>query len=870
MVGTSAPTSPGLDPFKIAGASISGWYPSAKTPGGRQPFTSQLEFALGLYLEFHPLVVSYQRGDLSLTFARAHNLDTPLGTPYAIAYAFEEKPHAYLPDYVGTLVGGGLLVAEAGRVEEKSRGRARAKLEAARELTALKGGALWIGTDENLSRRRQQNLVFLHARGLSFPAFAEIAEEIRALWRSQELPIAEVIARLGGRWSAAEVEAAAWKLVAEAAARGRLAVDLGRVLLSRALPIRLLDLTAPLLLPEPLLDQLPLAAPAGPPADAAPDEAADDVVLAEPARRLPGPAVDASSIEPAARRERFLRNLALVTEILAGTPVREAASRQGLSAATASRLVQRSLAGGAQVLVPYCAYARPSRLRAEFQQLIRTLYTHPKRPSITAIHEHPKLKRLADELTAREGGAVRLPSYKQVYTFVRSIEHEPAVTAARSGSAHPPHPPTSTASYVLSIPAPAQVCQVDEHYLDVNVVALDGTPLTNRVHAAVLICVKTAAILGGVLSLDALREEDYLRLIRQALEPKDRLVELAGCIHSWPCYGKPAVIFHDRGKIFTAERAIDVLVNRLGIVTEQAPAYAPTAKGTVEALFTWIGRKFAHRLPGTTKSNPAERGAYDSAAAARAAGITLDVLEELFYRAIVDGYLVEWDRLRGQRRIVLWEEAVTEYGVPQWLGSRDDLTLLLLKAQNLRNRPSGRYRVQAGHGISFQGRRYVSPGLTDRLRGQEVDIYYDRRDIAVIYLFVDGVHVGEAYCPALAGRRVSEWEARTLERAGRLAAQDANAEARRNLTAIQEDAQRGRRAQYRETLRRERQRQLDRQRPEIHTEQVAAVLAALADGPRREGGEPGPAPHALPPPVPDEDVRPVRRPAIHRRDEDVR
>ena len=125
---TSPPPSQGLDPFKIAGASISGWYPSTKTVSGRQPFTSQLEFALGLYLEFHPLVVSYQRGDLSSAFARVHHLDAPLGTPYAIAYAFEEKPHVYLPDYVGTLVGGGLLVAEAGRVEEKSREQARAKL----------------------------------------------------------------------------------------------------------------------------------------------------------------------------------------------------------------------------------------------------------------------------------------------------------------------------------------------------------------------------------------------------------------------------------------------------------------------------------------------------------------------------------------------------------------------------------------------------------------------------------------------------------------------------------------------------------------------------------------------------------------------
>ena len=117
--GTSSAASRGLHPFKVAGVSISGWYPSAKTPGGRQPFTSQLEFALGLYLEFHPLVASYQRGDLSPAFARTHKLDLPLGTPYA----FEDQPHEYLPDYVGTLSGGGLLIAEAGRAEEKSRER---------------------------------------------------------------------------------------------------------------------------------------------------------------------------------------------------------------------------------------------------------------------------------------------------------------------------------------------------------------------------------------------------------------------------------------------------------------------------------------------------------------------------------------------------------------------------------------------------------------------------------------------------------------------------------------------------------------------------------------------------------------------------
>jgi hypothetical protein len=42
-----------------------------------------------------------------------------------------------------------------------------------------------------------------------------------------------------------------------------------------------------------------------------------------------------------------------------------------------------------------------------------------------------------------------------------------------------------------------------------------------------------------------------MRLVKGMVEPKDRLVLKAGCQHDWPCSGKPAIIFHDRGKIFT-------------------------------------------------------------------------------------------------------------------------------------------------------------------------------------------------------------------------------------------------------------------------------------------------------------------------------
>src|SRR5438445_8548804 len=219
--------------------------------------------------------------------------------------------------------------------------------------------------------------------------------------------------------------------------------------------------------------------------------------------------------------------------------------------------------------------------------------------------------------------------------------------------------------------------------MDLYVVTPSGETVASRVHAAVLVCVKTAAILGAVLALGPLKEEDYMRLVKQALEPKDHLVGLTGCQHAWPCFGKPAIVFHDRGKIFTSERARQVLVDRFQIITEQAPPYCPSAKGTVEALFRWMTQRFERRLPNTSY------GVHDAEAAAQAGAMTLEELERYFFRAIVDDYQQSWDGLRRQIRAVLWEEAVRQTGVPQYLGAPDDLKLLLMKARN---------RKAPGHG----------------------------------------------------------------------------------------------------------------------------------------------------------------------------
>src|SRR2546428_262889 len=354
----SRPGTPGLDVFKIAGRSISGFLHSLKTGDHRhprQPFTTHLEEQLALYLEYHPHVRSYQRGDASLVCAQSYGLATPLGTPYRISYVFDDQPHDYLPDFVGTLCDGGLLIAEAGRASEKRQGQPLAKAEAARRLAQLKGGIYWIGTDENLSGCRHYNLTYLHARRQSFSTYDEIA---------------------------------------------------ATPLLPDPLPSSLEENTSP---GEVSLHQ---------------NNEPDEVLLGHQGV-IPGPTFDASVLKTPEQRTRFHRNLTAVTEVLTGGTLPQVAQKYEMTVSVLGRLVQRAKELGQIACVPYATYHRDRALRPEFQELIRKLYTHPMRPTIMAVYEDVGLKRLAEELSKREGTLVKTPTYRQVQYFLKEISQEP-------------------------------------------------------------------------------------------------------------------------------------------------------------------------------------------------------------------------------------------------------------------------------------------------------------------------------------------------------------------------------------------------------------------------------------------------------------
>src|SRR3989442_6668283 len=297
-----APAVAGIDLFKIAGRSISGWIPSLKTGTAshvRQPFCSQLEERLLLWLEYNPQVVSYARGDIGTPFATTYRLPIPKHAPFAIGYTFEGKPHDYLPDVVGMLTNGKMFIAEAGMEDDKRGDRNLAKAEAARKLARFQQGIFWIGTERTLTRAHHYNFVYLHARRKTFPAFAEIVLAVQEIWPWGDVAsVEEVESRLAGRWPANLVEATIWKLVGDSLASGHLLVDLEQHTLDRTLPLALLPPDAPAIVPLSLPETLEALA-------AVVEEAP---ALPELRGLIAGPTVDASALSEK-QRQQFHRNL---------------------------------------------------------------------------------------------------------------------------------------------------------------------------------------------------------------------------------------------------------------------------------------------------------------------------------------------------------------------------------------------------------------------------------------------------------------------------------------------------------------------------------------------------------------------------------
>ncbi|MGH6763570.1 MAG: Mu transposase C-terminal domain-containing protein [Phyllobacterium sp.] len=180
---------------------------------------------------------------------------------------------------------------------------------------------------------------------------------------------------------------------------------------------------------------------------------------------------------------------------------------------------------------------------------------------------------------------------------------------------------------------PLNVVQFDHTKVDIQIVDEGKRQPIGRAFLTVAIDVKSRAILGMHLSLEAPSAASVGLCLVHAALPKTEWLRRRGVDAEWPMWGKPDVIHVDNGADFRSE-ALRRGCDQHGIGLEFRPLKRPGFGGIVERVIGMLMTE-VQQLPGTTFSNVKARGNYNSE---KAAILTLAELERILTIVITRQY----------------------------------------------------------------------------------------------------------------------------------------------------------------------------------------------------------------------------------------
>jgi putative transposase len=265
----------------------------------------------------------------------------------------------------------------------------------------------------------------------------------------------------------------------------------------------------------------------------------------------------------------------------------------------------------------------------------------------------------------------------------------------------------------------------------------------------------------------------------------DRAIELG-----WPTRGLPEIIHVDNGREFHS-RAFERGCQQHGIRIAYRPPATPRFGGHIERLMGTLMTR-VHALPGSTASNVAARGTYDSEARAV---LSFREFERILALEVLGPYHNEIHSALGRTPASAWTEGMASVTVR----SPADAAVFL------RDFLPFEERVVRRDGVRLFGIVYQDGGLAhlvDHGPGK-LRVKYDPRDLSAVFVeLLTGDHVRVPYAD-LSRQPITLWEHREatqrLRREGRRTVDEhaifaAVAEQRRLVLAAQERSKSARRA----------------------------------------------------------------------------
>lgn len=273
--------------------------------------------------------------------------------------------------------------------------------------------------------------------------------------------------------------------------------------------------------------------------------------------------------------------------------------------------------------------------------------------------------------------------------------------------------------------APLARVEMDHTVLDVIVIHPKTLMPLGRPTITLALDRGTRCVLGYYISFEPANYIQMMKCLAHAIKPKDYiLTKYPNILNPWPCWGIPQLVVVDNGLEF---HSIDFETAAQSLLMDirYCPAKQPWWKGSVERFFGKQNKGLIHYLPGSTFSNPNERGDYKSV---QLASVTLDLLDELIHTWICDVYHQTVHRSTLRTPASLWRERINP--VHQLLPPSAELLDVALASTET--------RTVFHYGINLNNLNYNSKELMALRRQKDtikVQVRWDRSDLGYIHVF---------------------------------------------------------------------------------------------------------------------------------------
>lgn len=360
---------------------------------------------------------------------------------------------------------------------------------------------------------------------------------------------------------------------------------------------------------------------------------------------------------------------------------------------------------------------------AVFEEVIAEVYlTDNKLPKLT-VYERIKARVLAINQVLPQHEQMKCPGRTTVYRWLDGLQQD-LVDLARDG-AEATRMKYREAIGMVKTHAILERIEIDHTPLDIIIIDLLTGLALGRPWITLAIDHYSRMNVGFYISIGAPSANSLLQCLRRAILPKDELLALFPDIkNSWPAYGIPSLAAVDNGPDLHSagleQGCLDLSIDLLFCGSKIS-----YHKGSIERFIRTMSAGHIHTLPGTTFSNPEERGDY---ASEKQACLDMQTLTHLITKWVVDVYNVTPHRGIKGRPLDRWQESAqtTPIALP---ANPQQLELIAgIPAQ----------RTLFHYGVEFEGLHYNDHivQLIRRRTGKNtpVDIKYYEDDVSHIHV----------------------------------------------------------------------------------------------------------------------------------------